>query len=389
MLTLYIFLAEIPGEYRDLLWGMPTVRLAVAFGFSRQFWTIFQLFIQYAAAVFALISGLVIFFRLVLPKNSREWAALLTSMTLVLLILIPLGEPEFVRSPLSFLEELRIKLYTVLITIQIIAFFNLLLIFPDNRFAPAWMRWAGLVLNIGVLFALLAGAIGLDQYGQAYAFFILPPVLLGIFGFASQIYRYRHVSNPLQRQQTKLILASLLLLPLYLILTLLAVFLEGQINAGIQLGLNLAIQVVLGILIPLTVTFSILRLHLWEIDLIIRRTLLYTALTATLLGIFFASVLALQTLFSTISHQQSPLAIVISTLAIAALFNPLRRRIQNDIDRRFYRQKYNAERIVADFAGKVRDEVILENMTEHLLGAVQETIHPETISIWFTHKRRN
>ena len=235
LLTLYIFLAEIPGEYRDLLWGMPTVRLAVAFGFSRQFWTIFQLFIQYAAAVFALISGLVIFFRLVFPKNSREWAALLTSMTLVLLILIPLGEPEFVRL-LSFLEELRVKLYTVLITIQIIAFFNLLLIFPDNRFAPSWMRWAGLALNIGVLFALVAGAIGLDQYGPAFAFFLLPTVLLGIFGFASQIYRYRRVSNPLQRQQTKLILASLLLLPLYLILTLLAVFLEGRSTPAFSLG---------------------------------------------------------------------------------------------------------------------------------------------------------
>ena len=119
------------------------------------------------------------------------------------------------------------------------------------------------------------------------------------------------------------------------------------------------------------------------VDIVIRKTLVYAALTALLALFYFGSVVLLQRLFGVLTGvEQSPLAVVISTLAIAALFTPLRRRVQDVIDRRFYRKKYDAQQVLARFAITARDETDLDALTAELVRVVQETLQPERVSVW-------
>jgi hypothetical protein len=137
------------------------------------------------------------------------------------------------------------------------------------------------------------------------------------------------------------------------------------------------------IVFPLSIVVSILRYRLWDIDVVIRKTLVYTVLTVLLGLVYFGSVILLQQLFGALTGiEQSTLAVVVSTLVIAALFTPPRRRIQDAIDRRFFRKKYNAQQVLAKFAITARDETDLDALLAELVRMVDETLQPEHLSVW-------
>ena len=167
---------------------------------------------------------------------------------------------------------------------------------------------------------------------------------------------------------------------------------------GITLGLGLLIfqvmnnrliEVAVGVLgnvaivaVPTAVAIAILRYRLYEIDILINRTLVYGSLTAALLALYFGGIVVLQRLFVLLTGQKSTLAVVASTLAIAALFNPLRRRIQGFVDRRFYRRKYDARKTLETFSATLRDETNLDALHDDLVGVVRETMQPAHVSLW-------
>jgi hypothetical protein len=137
-------------------------------------------------------------------------------------------------------------------------------------------------------------------------------------------------------------------------------------------------------LLPVATAIAILKYRLYDIDRIINRTLVYALLTAILAGVYFGGVTATQAIFSALTGQQEQpqLAIVVSTLVIAALFNPLRRRIQSFIDRRFYRRKYDAAKTLEAFSAKLRNDSDLDALSDDLVGVVRETMQPAHVSLW-------
>jgi hypothetical protein len=214
----------------------------------------------------------------------------------------------------------------------------------------------------------------------AICFGALVPLGLGV-----QVYRYMRVSNHVQRQQTKWILVGFAVMFLDFFGWLFLIFHNAETIAGDRgLSLLASLGSTLGMLaLPLSIAVSILRYRLWDIDLIIRRTLIYGVLTALLALVYFGSVVLLQQFFRGITGAaQSEIVTIISTLGIAALFNPLRRRIQETIDHRFYRRKYDAAQVLRRFAATARDEVELEKLTGELLNVVHDTMQPANVSLW-------
>ena len=135
-------------------------------------------------------------------------------------------------------------------------------------------------------------------------------------------------------------------------------------------------------IIGFSLAIAILRYRLFDIDVIIRKTLLYTILTIALGLSYFGSVVLFQVLFERLFSNSSKIVIVFSTLLVAALFNPLRRRIKEAIDRRFYREKYNAEKALAEFSLKASQEVELNQLSEQLVGMVEQTVQPDGVWLW-------
>jgi len=211
--------------------------------------------------------------------------------------------------------------------------------------------------------------------GPFMAIWSLGLVTLVLASVASLFVRYRSAQID-ERQQIKWLLYAGGMFALVYTLTATT---QGEFNS---LGWVDLIFVLSILAIPAAITIAILRYSLFEIDLIIRKTLVYGAVTLLLVLVYFGSVVLLQQAFRALTGQDSPVAIVISTLVIAALFSQLRRRIQDFIDRRFYRRKYDAQQALAAFAATARDEVELEQLTEQLLSVVQESMQPEHVNLW-------
>ena len=265
-------------------------------------------------------------------------------------------------------------------------------LFPTGHFVPRWTRWVA--FGFAALFVLIAffpnGPSASIWPGLLLS--LLPLIVLGSLVFA-QVYRYRCISTPVERQQTKWIVfgtaVALLgfVLAGYFLSALLKLFFHLQGLDPLPTVILITSIYLLLLLIPLSIAFAILRYRLWDIDILINRTLVYGSLTVILAIVYFVSVFALQGLLSVFtgklsSETQTPVVIVASTLGIAALFQPLRRRLQALIDRRFYRSKYDAARTLAAFSKTLSNEVDLNQLREDLLAVVQETMQPSHVSLW-------
>jgi hypothetical protein len=258
-----------------------------------------------------------------------------------------------------------------------------LLTFPNGRFAPRW-SWLLILLWIGQLAFFVVAGRGI--FGDA-AISLLALVVSLTWGstLGMQVYRYVRVYTYSERQQTKwLIFGVTLGLLLNGALALMGNFLPGGSGPDslyLLLVFNLG-GLVIDLLIAFSVGVALLRYRLWDIDIIINRTLVYGTLTLILGVVYVGLVIGLQALLRGIISQENSVAIVISTLAIAALFQPLRHRLQKIVDRRFYRSKYDAAKIIETFSATLRNEVDLNQLSEHLVAVVQETMQPAHVSLW-------
>jgi hypothetical protein len=257
----------------------------------------------------------------------------------------------------------------------------LMLLFPTGRLpSRRWRPLAWTSTTAGaVLLALVLFFDNPDQVGGAIsiaAVAVVSVIFASIFLSAlSIVVRYRRASGA-ERQQLKWFA--------------LAAVLIGVVTAGHLLFLDLLLpEALLTLLDAATITglyvavgIAILRYRLYDIDIIINRTLVYGSLTVTLVLVYLGSVIGLQYILRALTGQESQLAIVASTLAIAALFNPLHRRIQASIDRLFYRRKYDAAKTLEEFSAKLRDEADLDALNSDLVRAVRETVQPEHVSLW-------
>jgi hypothetical protein len=270
----------------------------------------------------------------------------------------------------------------------------LLYIFPDGNFIPRWARGpAALVLLMAVADILIY-----NFTPEISDHPVLGPLYTGVYftlfalGVILQIYRYRRVSSPLQRQQTKWVLTAIAMLPLSDLLfrgvILPAIFpvatTPGTPHVIYNLITILIFRTIPFIMIPVSFVLAILRYRLWEIDILIRRTLVYGLLTAILGVLYYGGVVLIQQALRLVTGQagQSQWVIVISTLGIAGLFNPFRSRVQNFIDRRFYRRKYDAERTMQEFAASLRNEVDLGALINHLEATVAQAMQPQKVHLW-------
>jgi hypothetical protein len=391
-LALGLFIASIPTTFADLHilctaascsnGGQLTpdyVRELHALGLSMDFYaTYIVVFIIVFTFGYCAV-GAVLFWR-----KSNDRMALFASFTLVM---FPMAFTEVLASlPPSW--WLPVQFVSFLGSICFVLFFYL---FPNGQFVPRWMRW----LSIGVI-----------VYWGAKNFFSLSPLnpftrfpmldaltLVGFVGtmVVGQIYRYRRVSSLLQRQQTKWVVFGMSVAIggyVGLVDLLYGVFSLPPKGPFADLIIFTATYFLM-LLIPLSIVFAILRARLWDIDFIINRTLVYGALTVILTAVYVGLVIGLQALLRGIISQDNSVAIVISTLAIYALFGPLRQRIQRIIDRRFYRSKYDAAKTVAAFSATLRQEVDLSQLREQLLAVVQETMQPTHVSLWLRPTQQN
>ena len=272
------------------------------------------------------------------------------------------------------------------------------LMFPDGRLpSQRWLPFAWLNVAVAVVgtvaVAFLAGPIPTldpieNPLGLEGAQTLLGPLaavcgalergILGFIAVASLFLRLRRAGAE-EREQIKWLAYAASVVVIGAILTYVVPEATGTLWVG-HVGLALLSLGFVGV--PIAIGIAILKYRLYDINLLINRTLVYGVLTAMLALVYVGTIVVLQGLLRTITGQESQLAIVASTLAVAALFNPLRRCIQGFIDRRFYRRKYDSRKTLEAFSSKLRDETDLDALSDDLTSVVRETMQPSHVSLW-------
>jgi hypothetical protein len=299
-------------------------------------------------------------------------------------------EPGSLPAPRTIVTLIAPEGFSVFITLAPFLF----LLFPDGRLpSRRWRFLSWVVVAVGVLLVIFGPLHNSGKGGggfapvqdpisvggaveQAIVFLVFGGVIVlfaaSILSAISLVFRFRRAAG-VERQQIKWVVYAAVLSSAYLMLNF---FISGLLNILFSTAAGLALYAAIGI--------AILKYRLYDIDILINRTLVYGSLTALLALVYIGGVATTQAIFRVLTGQQeqSQLAIVVSTLVIAALFNPLRRRIQAFIDRRFYRRKYDAAKTLEAFSAKLRDETDLDTLSDDLVGVVRETMQPAHVSLW-------
>lgn len=362
------------------------VRRLHELGLSRDFYATYTIVITSLAALGYWLVAALLFWR---KSNNR--VALLSAVSLATFPMVFNPGINTLPSPwgslshvLSFLGSLSLVLF--------------LYMFPSGHFVPRFTRWVTVVALIYWGFGYFFPSSSFNPFSLSLVLNYL--IYIGLLGgiVVVQIYRYRQVSTPAQRQQTKWVVYGMSMgVGGYLVIFILSLFVPSLFQTGSLVSL-IKLTAVYGfaLLVPFSLGVAILRSRLWDIDLLINRTLVYGMLTAILALVYFGSVIAFQSLVGAFtghlfSVSQAPLVPVASTLGIAALFQPLRRRIQAIIDRQFYRARYDAAQTLAAFGARLqqRDEVDLTLLADDLLAVVQETMQSAYVSLWLRQNRQS
>jgi hypothetical protein len=313
-------------------------------------------------------------------RRSDDWMAMLFSLEIITsiafttrsLAALQHAYPA-VRAPVQFIWLLGFIL--IIVTLYL---------FPDGRFVPRSTRLLAAVTVVLVVLSpgLPEGMLSLPRAQEEMSVWHWRVAVLGVLalwcsGLFAQIYRYRHVSGPVERQQAKWVM--------FILGCFMAIIALGVVIPSLFLDLPdvwfaavLLAFVPLGIALPISIAIAILRYHLYDIDRIISRTLAYGLLTVLLGGAYAGIVLGLGRLLP----QDSSLTVAAATLAVAAAFQPARRRIQQAVDRRFNRRRHDAGRIIEAFGTRLHDQVDLDTLTGELLAVVDRTIQPTSASLW-------
>lgn len=357
---------------------------------SVQSYAIYLILLNIIVVLVHVLIAAVIFWR-----RSNDWVAMLVSLTLVTngaahslsnLYGVAAGPPVW------------LLLASVIIYLGLVTSFTVLYVFPNGRFVPSWTRWLAVSWAVVALLAVFVPESVFSITRWPLLGRVLLLVLWSGVGVGAQLFRYQNVSNPVQRQQTKWALLGLFAAAVGPIIFMISIsatsasneapnILYQRVGAGMFTFSFLFRLMALTIfrlgtlLFPLSFAIAALRYRLWDIDIILRRTLTYGVLTALLLFLYFVIIVLSQLAIGWLVPGASPFAVVISTLAIAALFTPLRYRVQDWIDRQFYRNKYDAEKTLEAFNESLREEVDLDQLSERMLAVVEQTMHPEYVNL--------
>jgi putative effector of murein hydrolase LrgA (UPF0299 family) len=285
------------------------------------------------------------------------------------------------------------------------ALFAVIVYFPDgNVVPPRFQRLIDALVILAFVMGIVGGFVGSDAPNRDIPNPLFIPSLAPllwlsqtipsslsafyglVFGVPSQVIRYRRAERA-QRQQMKWLLLFFVPFGILLVLQAIIDLLASSQSKGFSEVSSTFILVWFMAFPVVAVGNAILRHRLYDIDIIIRRTLIYAILTGILAAVYFGGIILTQQLFRAATGQSSDLAIVVSTLLIAALFTPVRRRVQDVIDRRLYRRKYDVEQTLADFQKNLREDVEMETLKANLIGVVNDTMQPTKIALWVRENR--